>query len=161
MSGADRDHMRRVLAPLFTREYGGAAQPAPDGVLVSIGGNAITSHAHPHLARHDDGVISGAVLGNIMWLLGGLVGYRAPTAKIIVSSLIPRRQQPDADLSAFKAMSERSGGPRCVPGRRKTHRGRGQREGRGSLPDEPTSAGATCRGNQTGSNRPLQRGSWR
>ena len=94
--------------------------PAPDAVVVPLGGNALTTRATPHLVGDDVPGVTAAVADNVRWLLGCLAMFGAPDTTVILMTAVPRAQLTDDGLSAFRQLSDALRGvaaeyaPRCV-----------------------------------------------
>ena len=51
--GSAKVDVRTILTPLFRSCFGLPAHPAPDGVVVSIGGNSLACRTAPHAVVHN------------------------------------------------------------------------------------------------------------
>ena len=100
--------------------FGVPAQPVPDGVVLSIGGNSLACRTAPHAVVYDHTKVIQNISDAVRRIVGGIALYVAPEATIVLLTCIPRHQlSPDA-LAAFRGLSDALRGvaaefaPRCV-----------------------------------------------
>ena len=111
VGGAELKDADAVLSSLFRRQFAGSARPALDGVVVSLGGNALTSQMAPHAVVHGHEAAITKVTTNVKWLLAGVAAYAAPQSTIVLLSAVPRAHLSGADLAAYRTLTNsRSGG---------------------------------------------------
>ena len=118
--GSAEEDARTLLAPLLRRCFGLPAHPAPDGVVVSLGGNSLGCRTAPHAVVHNAADVAEKIVECTKRVLGGVGVFCAPQATLIILTCIPRHQlSPDA-LAAFRGLSDALRGvaaelaPRCV-----------------------------------------------
>ena len=107
LGGAERADVSDILDEIMRRRLlpGPAErQPHPDIVVVSLGGNALTTRAAPQRVVVDAPTLTAAVAENLRWLIMHLGHYGAPRAIVVLISAIPRAQLSDEDLSAFRRL---------------------------------------------------------
>ena len=77
----------------------------PDAVVVSVGGNALTSRPAPQLVREDAPSLIVSVADGLRWLITCLGLNGAPEATGILITAVPRAQLTAAGLAAYRQLA--------------------------------------------------------
>ncbi|KAF0311575.1 hypothetical protein FJT64_017606 [Amphibalanus amphitrite] len=73
--------------------------------MVSLGGNALTTRAIPHLVGDNVPAVTAAVASNVRWLPDCLAMFGAPDTTVILMTAVPRARLSGTGLSAFRQLS--------------------------------------------------------
>ena len=106
VGGAEHADAELVMSSLFQRQFAGPARPPLDDVVLSLGGNSLTTQVAPQAVVHNYQQATRDVEKNIKWILAGLAGYAAPQSKIVVLSPVPLAHLSDAGLAAYRRLSD-------------------------------------------------------
>ncbi|KAF0308339.1 hypothetical protein FJT64_020456 [Amphibalanus amphitrite] len=116
------EHTTRLLNALGRWRLSAGGRSPPRVVAVSLGGNALTSWAEPHqvAADRDPATVAAALADILRRLVAFLWLFGAPSATVVLLSVVPRAHLSDADLVVFRRLSDvqravaREMAPRCV-----------------------------------------------
>ena len=81
MGGAHLSEAETVMELIFLHRFGTPAHPPPDLIVVSIGGNLITSRVVPSVVLSGHDTIAEGVAQDLRWVLTGMTMYAAREEK--------------------------------------------------------------------------------
>ena len=105
VGGEAIEEMDAILGPVLRRHYGDPSRPAPDAVVVSMGGNALTTKECHYMCHYAAEASLLAVAQNLRRVLVGLTLFGARGATVIVLSAVPRARLSPGDLDIFRRLS--------------------------------------------------------
>ena len=118
--GAHLSEIETVMESIFHHRFGTLAHPPPDMIVLSLGGNMMTSRVAPNVVLPGHDTIAEGVAKDLRWVLTGLTMYAARDATVVVLSPVPRARLSGVGLSAFRQLSSmlrdvaREFAPRCI-----------------------------------------------